>query len=57
MIDNRIRLDRGYLVNIEVLDFPIVYWCKELISATFYPFGPKGITFKLISVAFYPFGP
>jgi hypothetical protein len=39
MTDNCIFLDKGYLVNIEVTDFPIEYWCKEHISAAFYPFG------------------
>jgi hypothetical protein len=39
MTDNRIQLDQGFLVNLEVLDFPVEYWCKELIAAAFYPFG------------------
>jgi hypothetical protein len=46
-IDNRICLDKGYLVNIEVTDFPIEYWCKEHISATFYPFGSVVIIERL----------
>jgi hypothetical protein len=36
MTDNRITLDRGYLVNLEVYDFPIEYWFKELIAPAFY---------------------
>jgi hypothetical protein len=40
MTGNRIRLDQGFLVNLEVLDFPVEYWCKELIAAAFYPFSP-----------------
>jgi hypothetical protein len=39
MTDNRICLDQGYLVNLEILDFPMEYWCKELIAAAFYPSG------------------
>jgi hypothetical protein len=29
MTDNRIRLDQGYLVNLEVLDFPIEYCVRS----------------------------
>jgi hypothetical protein len=39
MTDNRIRLDRGYLVDLEVLDIPVEFWCKELVAPAFYPFG------------------
>jgi hypothetical protein len=37
MTDNRITFDKGYLVNLEVLDFPIEYWFKEFIAPAFYP--------------------
>jgi hypothetical protein len=48
MTDNRITLDKGYLVffvkkgylvNIEIQDFPIEYWFKDFIPQAFYPFG------------------
>jgi hypothetical protein len=39
MTDNRISLEKGYLLNLEVLGFPIEFWRKELIAAAFYPFG------------------
>jgi hypothetical protein len=39
MTDNRISLNKGYLVNIEIMDFPLEYWSKDFITAAFYPFG------------------
>jgi hypothetical protein len=39
MMDNRITLDKGYLVNIEILDFPIEYQFKDFIAQAFFPFG------------------
>jgi hypothetical protein len=39
MTDNRINLEKGYLVNLEVLDFHIEYWFKEFIATAFYPIG------------------
>jgi hypothetical protein len=39
MTDNRITLDKGYLVNLEILDFPIEYWFKDFTAQAFYPFG------------------
>jgi hypothetical protein len=36
MTDNKITLDKGYLVNLEILNFPIEY-C--FIAQAFYPFG------------------
>jgi hypothetical protein len=53
MTDNRISLDQGFLVNLEVLDFHLEYWCKELIAAAFYPFGSvclTGTDFSAISL-------
>jgi hypothetical protein len=39
MTDNRIRLDRGYLVNLKVFDFLVEFWFKEFVVVTFYLFG------------------
>jgi hypothetical protein len=39
MTDNRITLDKGYLVNLGIIDFPIEYWFKDFIAQAFYPFG------------------
>lgn len=39
MTNNRIRLDSGYLVNLEVLDFLVEFWFKEFVAVTFYLFG------------------
>jgi hypothetical protein len=39
MTNNRIRLDSGYLVNLEVLDFLVEFWFKEFVAVAFYPFG------------------
>jgi hypothetical protein len=39
MTDNIITLDKGYLVNLEILDLPIEYWFKDFIAQAFYPFG------------------
>jgi hypothetical protein len=33
MTDNRIVLDKGYLLNLEILDFPSEYWHKCFIEA------------------------
>jgi hypothetical protein len=40
MADNRICLHKGYLVILEVMDFPLEYWSREFIRTAFYPFGP-----------------
>jgi hypothetical protein len=52
MTDNKICLDQGYLVNLEILDFPVEYWCKDIIAATFYPYGSVIIIEQLCLTGF-----
>jgi hypothetical protein len=39
MTDNHISLEKGYLLSIDIMDFPVEYWNKEHIASAFHPFG------------------